>query len=413
MEHELAATTVLRRGSLASGRLVDIHVNDGVITELTPAALHLDDGFDLGGRLVVSAFADAHVHLDKARTGPLAPATAVGLMGAIDAHVRIIEMGHYDDDKEVVARCRATLDRLLLAGVLSVRAQLNVGDGVGLRHLQLIRDAAEPYRQFIDLQLTAMVHTPITGADGASNRAALAAALEFGVDVVGGCPHLDADPVGMIDIVVAAAAEAGLPIDLHTDETLDSTMFTLPHMIDLAEQYGLHGRMAASHCVSLSMQTEAEQHRTSRRLAEAGVAVVALPQTNLFLNAYDTTSAPARGIAPVSVLERYGVVVGSGSDNVQDPFNPVGSTDPLLTAAMLVMASHQLPHDALRQVSTAGRQLMGLPHNRIEPGGVADLVALPVGDVGAALAESPADRLVFRRGRLVASTQVTQLIHRR
>jgi cytosine deaminase len=412
MKQEHGITTVLRRGMLTTGDLVDIHINDGMIHAITPAVLHLDDGHDLGGRLVLPAFTDTHVHLDKARTAPLAPANAVGLMGAIDAHIRILEMGHYDDEEEVIARCRATLDRLLLAGVLSVRAQLNAGDGVGLRHIELITEAAEPYRQFIDLQITAMVHTPLTGSDGASNRAALAAALEFGVDVVGGCPHLDPDPIGMIDILFAAASEAGVPIDLHTDETLDPTMFTLPHMIELTERFGLQGRVAASHCVSLSMQTEAEQHRTAQRLAEAGVAVVALPQTNLFLNAYDTTSAPARGIAPVSVLEQHGVVVASGSDNVQDPFNPVGSTDPLLTAAMLVMASHQLPPDALRQVSTAGRAVMGLTHNRVESGGVADLVALTVGDVGAAIAEAPADRLVFRGGRLVASTQISQLIHR-
>lgn len=404
-------TTILRRASLPSGGLVDIHVTDGVISAVEPAVLHLDDGIDLQGRLVLPAFADTHVHLDKARTGSLAPATAVGLMGAIDSHVRILEGGHYTDD-EVIARCRATLDRLLLAGVLSVRAQLNVGTEVGLRHLSLIREAAEPYREFLDIQLTAMMHTPLTGPEGASNRDLLRSAVEWGVDVIGGCPHLDARPNDMVRILFAAAAEAGLPLDLHTDETLDPTMFTLPTMIGLTEDLGLNGRVTASHCVSLSMQPEPVQHEVAARAASAGVAVVALPQTNLFLNAYDTSSAPARGIAPVTVLEDHGVTVASGSDNVQDPFNPVGTTDPLVNAALLVMASHQLPAAALRQMSTAGRAAMGLPHNRIERGGVADLVAVSVTDIGAALAEAPADRMVIRRGRLVASTQVSQTIHR-
>lgn len=405
-------TTVLRRATLPSGALVDIHIADGVIDTIVPAVLHLDDGVDLQGRLVLPAFTDTHVHLDKARTGALAPATAVGLMGAIDSHVRILEGGHYTDEA-VVARCRATLDRLLLGGVLSVRAQLNVGSEVGLRHLELIREAAEPYREFLDIQLTAMMHTPLTGPEGEPNRALLRQSIEWGVDVIGGCPHLDQRPDEMVNLLFKAASEAGLPLDLHTDETLDPRMFTLPTMITLTKDLGLGGRVTASHCVSLSMQTEAVQHETAEHAAAVGLSVVALPQTNLFLNAYDTTMAPARGIAPISVLEAHGVVVASGSDNVQDPFNPVGSTDPFVNAALLVMASHQLPGNALRQMSTAGRSVMGLPHNRIEPGGVADLVAVSVGDVSAAIAEAPANRLVIRRGRVVATTEVDQRIHRR
>ena len=412
MEQKQGATTVFRRASLPSNGLVDLHVSDGVITAIEMAEIHLDDGIDLGGRLVLPAFVDAHVHLDKARTAPLAPANAAGLMGAIEAHNRILGTGAYNDEN-VIGRCRATLDRLIVAGVLSVRAQLNVGEGLGTRHLELVSEAAEPYRDFIDLQLTAMVHTPMTGPEGAGNRAALRAALEWGADVVGGCPHLDDDPVGMIEIVMAAAAEAGLPVDLHTDETLDPHMFTLPVMAEHTERLGLHGRVAASHCVSLSMQPTSVQHDTARRLADAGIAVVALPQTNLFLNAYDTTTAPARGIAPIGVLEEHGVVVATGSDNVQDPFNPVGTTDPLVNAGLLVMASHRLPPDALRQASESGRAALGLPNGRIEVGGVADLVAVWAADEGMAIAEAPAERLVFRRGRLVASTDVTSRIHRR
>lgn len=294
MEHVQDATTVLRRASLPLRGLVDIHVVDGVISKVEPAVVHLDDGIDLGGRLVLPSFVDAHVHLDKARTASLAPATAVGLMGAIESHDRIMRTSAYEADV-FVARCRATLDRLLLAGVLSIRAQLNVGAGLGTRHLELVREAAEPYREFFDLQFTAMVHTPITGSDGATNRAALRSAIEWGADVVGGCPHLDDDPAGMIDIITAAAAEAGLPVDLHTDETLDPAMFTLPHLAAQTERHGLGGRVAASHCVSLSMQSPSVQRDTARTLAATGISVIVLPQTNLFLNVYDTTSAPARG----------------------------------------------------------------------------------------------------------------------
>ena len=43
----------------------------------------------------------------------------------------------------------------------------------------------------------------------------------------------------------------------------------------------------ASHCVSLGMQTIDVQRSVAEQVAAAGVAVVVLPQTNLFLQARD------------------------------------------------------------------------------------------------------------------------------
>ena len=47
--------------------------------------------------------------------------------------------------------------------------------------------------RLLDVQIVALVGNPILGPEGAPLRAALAEAIETGVDLVGGCPHLDED----------------------------------------------------------------------------------------------------------------------------------------------------------------------------------------------------------------------------
>lgn len=392
----------------------DVRIEQGVVHSLhAPGVAPVSEQrHDLGGRRLIGAFCDPHVHLDKALTAPFAAARAVGLDGAIDAHRRIIELDVNDHDS-LVQRARTTLDRLLLRGVVAVRSHVNVGEGVGLRHLTAMLEAVLPYRDLMTVQLVAMVHTPLSGADGASNRSLLRQALsELPLDGIGGCPHLDSDPEAVLDELFAVAAESGLPIDLHTDETLDPSVLTVPSLALRTDRAGMHGRVVASHCVSLGMQAPETQATAARALAAAGVGVVTLPQTNLFLNAVGVPTGAPRGLAPATLLLEAGVVVAAGSDNLQDPFNPVGDADPLHTASLMVTAGHQLPDVAMSMVSESGRRLMGLPESGPRPGLAADLVALAAPDAASAIAECSADRMVFRAGRLVASTTVEQSVFR-
>ena len=59
-------------------------------------------------------------------------------------------------------------------------------------------------------------------------------------------------------------------------------------------------------------------------VAEAGVAVVTLPQTNLFLQGRDHATATPRGLTALRPLLEAGVTVAGGADNLQDPFNTMG-----------------------------------------------------------------------------------------
>jgi cytosine deaminase len=132
----------------------------------------------------------------------------------------------------------------------------------------------------------------------------------------------------------------------------------------------------------------------------------------LFLQGRDHPTGTPRGLTAVHALLDAGVLVAAGGDNVQDPFNLVGRSDPLETAALMVMAGHVLPDDAYEMVSNSARRVLGLAPIRFEVGDPADFVAIDAPSIRAAIADAPADRAVFRAGRLVASSSTQRRIVR-
>jgi len=407
-------THVLTNALLPDGRRVDISVEQGRISAVGPAGTDTtanSGAVDLGGRLVLPGFVEPHAHIDKALTADDVPNRTGDLMGAIDAWVAAAVRGQFTFD-DMVMRAQAALERLLLNGTTAVRTHVNVGGGIGVNYLRAVQQAVAGFRDLMDIQIVALTASPMTGAEGAENRAALLEAVALGVDLVGGCPHLDPDPQGLIDNALRVASDAGIGLDLHVDETLDPDMLSLRMLARSVMDTGFPHEVSASHCVSLSMVPRSVQEAVAREAAEARIAVIPLPQTNLFLQGWEHDVAMPRGIAPINVLRDAGVRVAVVGDNVQDPFNPIGRSDALETASLLVMAAHQLPDAAVELVGNSGRDVLGVGRVDMKVGDPADLVAIAAPTVRSAMADAPRDRIVFHRGREVARRTETSVINR-
>jgi cytosine deaminase len=381
-------------------------VSDGVVVSVEPEASRTRSAvptFDLGHKLVLPGLVEPHAHLDKAFTADLVSNPAGDLMGAIDAWKRSY---HERTEDEIFERAVRAVELAVASGVTAMRTHVDVGPAIGRTAVDALVAVRAELADIIDLQIVALVTNPLPGDAGAPNRRALLAALEAGADLVGGCPHLDDDPQGLIDIALDAAADAGVGVDLHVDETLDPAMLSLELLAKSVVDRGFDLPVTASHCVSLSMQPLARQREVAGLVSGAGISIVALPQTNLFLQARGQSEAPPRGITPVGVLRDAGVLVAAGGDNVQDPFNTMGRGDPFETAALLVMAAHVEPADACEMVSQSGRRLLGHRASGVEVGAAADLVAVRASTVREAVAGASSERTVIKSGRVVAETEL-------
>jgi cytosine deaminase len=405
---------LLRRARLADGRVVDVRIEGETIAAVVPAGTAAGRGegpdagdapgepgarlVELDGALLLPALTEPHAHLDKAFLAEVIPNPTGDLIGAIEAmqtHRHLITL------EDTAERARRAIDLMVANGATAIRTHADVTTGNGMMSVEALAAAAAERASIADIQVVALVGSPVAGADGEANRALLRQALRAGAGLVGGCPHLEDDVAGSTRILLEIAAEAGVGVDLHTDETLDSGKLGL---LDLAEQVlatGFPHPVTASHCVSLGMLQPDRQRQVAERVAEAGIAVVANPSTNLYLQGRQHPTATPRGLTAIAALRAAGVPVAAGGDNLQDPFNPLGRGDPLDAAVLLVLAGHLLPDDALDAVANAGRAAMSLPAVEVAPGAPAELVALDVASIREALAFTPPRRLVVHRGRIV------------
>jgi cytosine deaminase len=299
---------------------------------------------------------------------------------------------------ETIERAERAARLMAANGYGAVRTHADTTIEHGLRSIEALTEVKRRVADIIDIEIVALCGWPVIGPAGADQRALLVDALDAGADVVGGCPHLedDGNTATPTEFFLQTATDYGVGIDLHTDETLDPEVLGL---VDLANMVGagFEHSVTASHCVSLGMQNEARQREISDLVAAAGINVVALPHTNLFLQGRDYAPMP-RGLTAVTALQSAGVNVAAGADNLQDPFNPVGRACPFETASLMIMAAHLLPADAWTAVSNAPRKAMGLPTIAVEQGSVADLVAIRAETLREAIAFGSSDRLTWRRG---------------
>ncbi|MCJ1706093.1 amidohydrolase family protein [Microbacterium sp. VKM Ac-2923] len=394
-----ASIAALRGVRLASGAVVDIALDGDEVLAVVPAGTPLPDTdgitLDLSGYLVTAAGAEPHAHLDKSQSWDAIQPPFGDLERAIESwHAYAVAL----DEEDTLRRARSTALRMLASGITAVRTHVDLLRGndvlTGVRAMVRLRDELAG---LMDVELVALGGPTI--ADDVFE-----AALDAGVDLVGGAPHLADDPIADLERLIALARRRDVGLDLHTDESL-AGFDTLAAYA--AAVTGWHRPRTAGHCVRLSMMAEAELDTLADGIRTADIGIVALPITNLYLQGWGLDRAVPRGIAPIGRLKVAGVRVAAGADNVRDPFNPVGRCDHLETASLLVSAGHLAPGDAMDAVTVGARDVMGLPLAGPVAGARADLVAVKAASLGDAVAFASADRVVIHRGRLVSRTTVS------
>ena len=394
---------LLRGPTLADGSRVDVVVDGERIATVAEAESTSprrgEAEVDLSDYVLLPAPAEPHAHLDKAYTADRLPSAGTDLLGAVATWH---EYRRTLPAEDIAKRARRAALDALRRGATAIRTHVDVGEGIELRAVEALIGLREQLRGLLELQVVALAY-PLTGAGSEENRELLRRSLELGVDVVGGAPHIDPDPVGHMEVCLSTALEFGRQVDLHVDEHTRESV-DLAALARLARDFP-HG-VTASHCVSLSLRPLEVQREVAEAVAASGVGIVALPLTNLYLQGREYAQATPRGMAPIRTLLATGVTVAAGGDNVQDPFNPLGAGDPLQTAQLLVAGAHIEPHAAFELVSDGARAVMGVPAARIEEGASADFLAVRASSLREAVATATEDRLVVLRGRVVARTRV-------
>ncbi len=331
--------------------------------------------------LVLPRLADPHVHLDKAFTWAEAPNFSGTYDGALAANLQ-------EHQSRTVEGVRARGERALhLAcghGLRALRSHIDsVGPGAEASWTAL-SDLRSRWRDRLELQLVALApldHWCREPGRDLAQEVARVGGLLGGVLV----PPFNAGGVrDQIKVLLDLAERVGCGIDLHIDEAGVQPAAGLRQLLAVLDQQSCAVPITCSHCSSLGLAPLDAQRRIAERIAYHGISVVALPLTNGWLLGRQADQTPMlKPLAPIRALQRAGVTVAVGADNVADPWFPAGDLDPLSLMAAALPLTQLAPWErlGLAPFTSAPALAMGLTWTGLlEAGAPADLLVLEATD---------------------------------
>ncbi|WP_445230332.1 amidohydrolase family protein [Duganella rhizosphaerae] len=404
--------TVIRNANLADGqRGVDVAIERGRIAAIG-AALPLKGAreIDAGGDLLSAPFVDAHFHMDATLSYGLPRVNASGTL--LEGIALWGELKPELTQQALVERALQYCDWAAARGLLAIRSHVDICDDrlLAVEALLEVKRLVAPY---LDLQLVAFPQDGVLRSPTA--LANLKRAIGMGVDVVGGIPHFErtmADGAESVRILCEFAAERGLMVDMHCDESDDPLSRHIETLAYHSHRLGLHGRVAGSHLTSMHSMDNYYVSKLLPLIREAGVAAIANPLINITLQGRHDSYPKRRGMTRVPELLAAGVEVAFGHDCVMDPWYSLGSGDMLEVAHMGLHVAQMTGQDAMRAcyqaVTAAPARILGLRDYGVAVGCHADLVLLDAADPVEAIRLRAARRMVMRRGKVIAEAPRAQ-----
>jgi len=384
---------------------VDIDMEDGRIiaveSNLTAKAAQ---EIDAAGSLVTPAFVDAHFHLDATLSYGLPRINASGTL--LEGIALWGELKPQLTQEALIERALRYCDWAVARGLLAIRSHVDVCDPrlLAVEALLEVKRRVAPY---VDLQLVAFPQDGLLRSPGAFDN--LKRAVAMGVDVVGGIPHFErtmADGAESVRLLCEFAADKGLPVDMHCDESDDPLSRHIETLCAQAHRLGLHGRVAGSHLTSMHSMDNYYVSKLLPLMRESGVAAIANPLINITLPGRADTYPKRRGMTRVPEMMAAGIDVAFGHDCVMDPWYGLGSADMLEVAHMGLhvaqMTGVDAMHAAFDAVTVNAARILNLDGYGIAPGCRADCVVLDASDPIEAIRLRATRLAVVRRGKIVA-----------
>jgi cytosine deaminase len=383
----------------------DITIRHGTIERIDPPGRRTTlPKVDLDRGMVWPCFVDMHTHIDKGHIWPRRPNPDGTFDSALDAVRRDRERRWKAED--VSRRMDFALRSAYAHGTALLRTHLDSAPPQHAITWPVFARMRERWAGKVDLQavslfaITDFLQTEFADAvvDTVGAHGGVLGAVTFMA------PELDR----ALEMMMHRAANRGLDLDFHVDETGDPAARSLHAIADAALRTDFPGRIVVGHCCSLAVQPEAEAEATLERVAEAGIAVVSLPMCNMYLQDREAEHTPRwRGVTLLHEFAAHGVPVSVASDNTRDPFYAYGDLDMVEVFREAVRIVH-FDHPFGRWPAAATRtpaEVVGRPDRGVIVAGTpADLVLFTARSFTELLSRPQADRTVLRSGKAIDTT---------
>ncbi|MEK5382381.1 amidohydrolase family protein [Niallia sp. FSL W8-0635] len=375
------------------------HGNSAVFHEIWSNRTSQQETIDMEGRILLPSFIDIHTHLDKAFSLKTVPNKSGTLIEAIRNYS---EKAAGFSKEEIKKRVMKGALQALSYGTTHIRTHVNfewnISNELALSHLQAVLEAKELLKPYITLQVVPMFSD--LSLKHEKERDVLKEAISYGIDGIGGAPHLSPNATEDMDQLFALAVKYDKFLDLHVDEQDNPEICTIQRVIDNTKKWNMQGRVTAGHLCSLSAMTEQRSKRIIEEMALQQIAAVTLPGANMYLQGRDDKGLVRRGITRVREMLEKKVLVATASDNVSDPFHPFGRFDllqiGLLTAYTAHLASEEELLAVLKMITETPAIIFGKKEHGIKEGAAAEFVLFDATNIYDLFANLSPTRYVYK-----------------
>jgi cytosine/adenosine deaminase-related metal-dependent hydrolase len=406
---------ILRNAYLmARDQIVDVAIDDGVITEIDDVVERTADReIQVGGDLVGPGFVDSHMHIDKsfAACGRRHPKGNDSTFDFREIMPREEEYFAEVTVDEITENALKDIEMAVTAGTTYIRTHVAVNhETFGLQNVEAVTRARDVAAHLIDMQIVpAARHIPSEESkqilhdaiDLASGSESQEPALVGGSDPAGA--NKDIERTLKTWFEVATERDVGLDVHIQDGGTLGG--YTLDRLHEYTEANGYEDRVTASHCYCLSHLPDHHLDRLIDQFTESNMNIV---------TCYQST----RPTMPVRKLIESNVTLAHGTDNDRDFVFSHGNADSLEGA---LIESNKLHGDRTfvedyrwfdsneglaqlwKMITEQGARALGIEDRYgVSEGNTADLVVFDEPSPQWAIIAQATRRFVLKNGAVVA-----------
>lgn len=293
--------------------LFDVLIQDGKIIEVEKDIQFLDcEVLEANGKLLMPAFREMHIHVDKTYFGgpwkACKPITN-GILTRIEEE-QILLPAQLPFAQE---RAETMIKWLISQGHTHIRSHCNVDPQIGTKHIEITQEAFNKFEDQVTYEIVAF---PQHGLLRSNVEPLIREAMRMGATLVGGVDPsvIDRDIDRSLNLTMEIAVESGKGIDMHIHDPNSLGAFEFFKLAELTKQANKVGQVTISHAIALGDLQGKELEELVAALNEAKIDVTSTVPIN-------------RSTIPIQYLHENGVPVSLGHDSLTDHWSPFGTGD--------------------------------------------------------------------------------------
>jgi len=368
-----------------------VEISNGKIKAVLPNQPN-SNALDAKGYLMLPAFRDMHIHLDKTYYGLPWKATSAKRSSVKDM-IAFEQQIIPNLLKTSIPRTEKLIELMQSYGTNYARSHVNIDPTSGLKSLENLQKALKNKKDSFHAELVAF---PQHGIYYTKTESLMKEAAKMDIDFIGGLDPLSIDGAieKHMDLVVQLAIDNNKGIDIHLHESGESGVKTIEYLISkVNENPVLKGKTFVSHSFALAYMDKNKTEELAEKLGDAKMGIA-------------STIPFGRTIMPIPTLYKHGVDVVAGNDCIIDWWSTFGSGSILEKAKMAAqLYGYRTEFNLSRILKLATHNILPLDDKGVQQwpkaGDKADVVLIDASCSAEAVSRTSPVRSLIHQGNIV------------